>query len=78
MVGKGYKFQYTKGKKAENKFEKDFYELPNNVFCGKCLENVKKSVRLDFIKKHDFQKILKQQSKLTFNGIHKSSENCNS
>ena len=31
-----------------------------------------------FFKKDDFDKFLKQQSKLTFNGIHKSYENCDS
>ena len=31
-----------------------------------------------FIKKDDHKGIIKQQSKLTFNGIHKSYDNCDS
>ena len=31
---------------------------------------------LNFIKKADYKEIIKQQSKLTFNGIHKLDENC--
>ena len=35
-------------------------------------------MRLEPIKKDDIKNILKQQSKLTFNGIHKSYENYDS
>ena len=42
------------------------------------MENVRNRIRLDFIKKYDYKKTIKQQSKLTFNGIHKSNENCDS
>ena len=42
------------------------------------MANVPNRVRLEFIKKDDTQKNIKQQSKLTFNGIHKSYENCDS
>ena len=31
---------------------------------------------LNLLKKDEFKKIMKQQSKLTFNGIHKSYEDC--
>ena len=40
---------------------------------GKMYEIVKK-----IVKKDDYREILKQQSKLTSNGIHKSYENCDS
>ena len=33
-------------------------------------------LRLEFFKKDDFKRIIKQQSNLIFNGIHKSYENC--
>ena len=64
--------------KAENDFEKDFYKLLDNAFCGKTLENVQNRLRLEFNQRDGYKKIIKQQSKLNFNGIHKSYENCDS
>ena len=40
------------------------------------MENERNRLRLDFIRKDDYKEIIKQQSKLTFNGVHKSYENC--
>ena len=34
--------------------------------------------KIKFIKKYNYREIIKQQPKLTFNGIHKSYENCDS
>ena len=42
------------------------------------MENVRNRLKIKFIKKYDYREIIKQQSKLTFNGIHKSYENCDS
>ena len=42
------------------------------------MQNVKNRERLEFIKKYKNEKTIKQQSKLTFNGIHKSYEICDS
>ena len=42
------------------------------------MENVRNRIRVEFIKKDDTHKIIKQQSKLTFNGIQKSYENYDS
>ena len=42
------------------------------------MENVRNRLKTKFIKKDDYRKIVKQQSKLTFNGIHKSYEDCDS
>ena len=42
------------------------------------MENVRNRVKLEVIKKDDTDKIIKQQSKVTFNGIHKSYENYDS
>ena len=64
------KFNTQKRNKAKSNFEKDFYKILNNAFYGKCIENVRNRVRLEFNKKDDYTEILKQQSKLTFNGIH--------
>ena len=71
-------FNTQKRNKAKNDFEKDFYKLLNNAFYGKTMENVSNRLKIKFIKKDDSREILKQQSKLTFNGIHKSYENCDS
>ena len=71
-------FNTQKRNKAKNQFEKDFYKLLNNAFYGKTMKYVRKRLKIEFIKKDDTGKIIKQQSKLTFNGIHESYENCNS
>ena len=42
------------------------------------MENVKNRLKIKFVKKDDCGEILKQQSKLTFNGNQKSYENCDS
>ena len=42
------------------------------------MENVRKRLKTKFIKKNNYREIINQQSKLTFNGIHKSYENCDS
>ena len=42
------------------------------------MENVRNRLKIKFIKKDDYREKRKQQLKLTFNGIHKSSENSDS
>ena len=42
------------------------------------MENVCNRIEVEFIKKDDTDKIKKQQSKLTFNGIHNSYEHYDS
>ena len=71
-------FYTQKRNQAVNDFEKDFYKLLNNAFYGKTMENVRNRVKIKFIKKDNYREIIKQQSKMTFNGIHKSYENCDS
>ena len=71
-------FIIQKRNQAVNDFEKDFYNLLNNAFYGKTMENVRNRLKIEFIKKDDYKKIIKQQSNLIFNGIHKSYENCDS
>ena len=71
-------FNTQKRNKSKNDFEKDFFKFLNNAAFGKFLENVRKRLGLELIKKDDIKKIVKQQSKLTFNGIQKSYENYDS
>ena len=71
-------FGTQKRNKAKNDFEKDFYKLLNNAFYGKTMKNVRNRIKVEFIKKDDTDKIIKQQSKLIFNGVHKSYENYDS
>ena len=70
-------FITQKRNQAVNDFEKDFYKLLKNAFYGKTMENVRNRLKIKFIKKDPYR-VIKQQSKLTFNGIHKSYENCDS
>ena len=71
-------FNTQKRNQAVINFEKDFYKLLNNAFYGKRMENVRNRLKIKFVQKDDYREIIKQQSKLTFNGIHKSYGNCDS
>ena len=42
------------------------------------MENVRDRIKVESIKKDDIDKIIKQQSKVTFHGIHKSYEKVDS
>ena len=68
-------FNTQKRNRAKNGFEKDFFKLLVNAAFGNFLENVRNRLELELVKKDDIKNIIKQQSKMTFNGIHKSYEN---
>ena len=71
-------FTNQKRNKARNDFEKNFRKLLNNSYYGKTMKKVRNRIRVELIRKDDKDKIIKQQSKLIFNGIHKSYENYDS
>ena len=75
-LGKKINFNTQKRNQAVNDFGKDFYKLLNNAFYGKTMKNVRNRLNIKFILKNDTDEIIKHQSKLTFNGTHKSYENC--
>ena len=67
-------FNTQKRNKTENDFHKDSYKLLDIAFYGKTMESVRNRIKVEFIKKDDTYEIIKQQSKLFFNGIHNSYE----
>ena len=71
-------FKTQKRNRAKNDFEKEFFKLLVNAAFGKLLENVRNRLQIDLITKDNVKKIIYQQSKLTFKGINKSYENCDS
>ena len=60
-------FSTQKRNKSKNDFEKEFFKLLVNAAFGKFLENVRNRLGLELNKKVDIKKLIKQQSKLTFN-----------
>ena len=71
-------FKTEKRNLAVSDFEKNFYKLLNIAFCGETMENVRYRSKIKNIKRNEIDKVRKQQSKLTFDGIHKSYENSDS
>ena len=63
-----------KRNETKSDFEKDFYKLLNNAFFGKTMENVRNRIMVKFFRPDDERQV-KCQSKLSFNGIHKTYEN---
>ena len=53
-------FITEKRNKAKNDFEKDLYKLLKNAFYGKSMENLRNRIKVEFIKKDDTDKIIKQ------------------
>ena len=58
-------FNTQKRNQAKNDFEKLFYKLLNYAFYGKTMKNVRNGCKVEIIKRDEYDKILKQQRKLT-------------
>ena len=56
---KHIRFNTQKRNKAKNDFEKYFFKLLVNAAFGKFLENVRRRLELELIKKDDIEKIIK-------------------
>ena len=69
------RFNTQKRNLATKDFDEDLYKSLNIAFYRKTMENVRKRVKIDFIKKNNYEKIIRQHSKLTFEGIHESDTN---
>ena len=52
-LAKYIRFNTQKRNKAKNNFENDSYELLNNAFYGKTMENVRDCIKLENIKKYE-------------------------
>ena len=72
MVRKYIIFNTQKPNQAANAFDKDFYKLLNYAFYGKTMEILRNRLSEESIRKNDTEKIVKQQSKSTFNGVLKN------
>ena len=64
---------YNTRKRAEvdSDFMKDYHKNLICSFFGKTMEDVRNRIKVEFIKNTNERKILKYQSRLDFNGIHK-------
>ena len=65
-LDKYIKFITQKRIRAKNEFENVFYKFFKDAFYGRTVENVRKRLRLEFIKNYEYKKIINQLSKLTF------------
>ena len=57
---------------ADSDFEKDYHKILICSFFGKTMEDVRNRINVEFVKNTDERKILRYQSRLDCDGIHKS------
>ena len=65
-------YNTKKRAQADSVFMKDYHKNLICSFFGKTMEDVRNRIKVEFAKNTDEQKILRYQSRLDFDGIHKS------
>ena len=65
-------YNTQKRAQADSDFIKDYHKNLICSFFGKTMEDVRNRIKVEFAKNTDVKKILRYQSRLDFNGIHKS------
>ena len=65
-------YNTQKTAQADSDFMKDYHKTLICSLFGKTMEDVCNRIKVEFVKNTDERKILKYQSRLDFNGIHKS------
>ena len=65
-------YNTQKRAQADSDFKKDYNKNLICSFFGKTMEDVRNRIKVEFVKNTDEGKILKYQSRLDFDGIHKS------
>ena len=65
-------YNTKKRAEADSDFMKDYHKNLVCSFFGKTMEDARNRIKVEFVKNTDERKILRYQSRLDFNGIHKS------
>ena len=65
-------YNTKKRAEADSDFKKDYHKNLICSFFGKTMEDVRNRIKVEFAKNTDERKILRFQSRLDFDGIHKS------
>ena len=65
-------YNTQKRAQADSDFIRDYHKNLVCSFFGKTMEDVRNRIKVEFVKNTNERKILKYQSRLDFNGIHKS------
>ena len=65
-------YNTQKRAQADSDFKKDYHKHLICSFFGKTMEDVRNRIKVEFAKNTDERKILRYQSRLDFDGIHKS------
>ena len=65
-------YKTKKRAEADSDFKKDYHKKLICSFAGKTMEDVRNRIKVEFAKNTDERKILRFQSRLDFDGIHKS------
>ena len=65
-------YDTKKSAQADSDFKKDYHKELICSFFGKTMEDIRNRIKVGFVKDTDEKKILRYQSRLDFDGIHKS------